>query len=159
MWNVTYFSHNSHSNIRCLNHADIISSIPYKVLSCFKDLAINILLEYNTFQFQWFLPKLFIMGPKDAIQHCLNMTLFFFYFIVLHVLQDFTMKTIIYWSYTCSGNKCRCYNIKENSVPIEHVRLPVWFCRSFTMSAFWVGEHRQTTTDGHWQANSTNSCS
>lgn len=44
------------------------------------------------------------------------------------------MKPITHGSYNV--RKCKCNNIKENSVPIEHVRLPVWFCRSFTMSAF-----------------------
>lgn len=44
-------------------------------------------------------------------------------------------------------------------LPIAHVRFPVWCCNSFTMCAFCVGEHRQHTTAGHWQASSTNSCS
>lgn len=34
-------------------------------------------------------------------------------------------------------------------LPIAHVRFPVWCCNSFTMWAFWVGEHRQHTTAGH----------
>lgn len=43
--------------------------------------------------------------------------------------------------------------------PMAHVRLPVCCCSSFTMRAFCVGEQRQHTTAGHWQARSTSSCS
>lgn len=46
-----------------------------------------------------------------------------------------------------------------HQLPIAHVRFPVWCCNSFTIWAFCVGEHRQHTTAGHWQASSTNSCS
>lgn len=61
------------------------------------------------------------------------------------------LKFITDFSY-CKWRPCQ-------QLPIAHVRFPVWCCNSFTIWAFWVGEHRQHTTAGHWQASSTNSCS
>lgn len=43
--------------------------------------------------------------------------------------------------------------------PMAQVLLAVCCCSSVTIWAFCVGEQRQQTTAGHWQANSTNSCS
>lgn len=43
--------------------------------------------------------------------------------------------------------------------PMAQVRRRVCVCSSVTMRAFCVGEQRQHTTAGHWQASSMSSCS
>jgi len=48
---------------------------------------------------------------------------------------------------------------KVVNLPMAHVRTPVCTFINLTISAFWVGEQRHTTTAGHWHASSMNSCS
>lgn len=50
-------------------------------------------------------------------------------------------------------------SVRGDHWPMAQVLLSVCCCSSVTIWAFWVGEQRQQTTAGHWQANSTNSCS
>lgn len=50
-------------------------------------------------------------------------------------------------------------SVRLGRLPMAQVRLPVCCCSSLTMWAFWVGEQRQQTTAGHWQASSMNSYS